>query len=178
MCAVCQSLLPHVEPLVGRKPRKEGIVSNWAEVLTNESWYMLMIGEYLRAEMLAKAAVQARICILGLDHLSTLNSMANLASTYRNQGRWEEAEKLDTELMETRKAKLGVDHPDTLASIANLALTRHSQSALEDSPTLMQGCAHLRQKKLGHNHPDTQSSIATLHSWQASRLALEGPSGC
>ncbi len=32
---------------------------------------------------------------LGADHPDTLKSMANLASTFWNQGRWEEAEKLD-----------------------------------------------------------------------------------
>ncbi|KAH7305040.1 hypothetical protein B0I35DRAFT_484219 [Stachybotrys elegans] len=31
---------------------------------------------------------------LGADHPDTLTSMGNLASTYKNQGRWEEAEKL------------------------------------------------------------------------------------
>ncbi|KAJ4235454.1 hypothetical protein NW757_013525 [Fusarium falciforme] len=95
--AACQSLLPHVEPLLGRKPREESGVANWAKVLTNVSWYMLMIGEYSRAEVLVKKAVQARNGILGLDHPSTLTSIANLASTYRNQGRWEEAEKLEVE---------------------------------------------------------------------------------
>ena len=42
-------------------------------------------------------------------------------STYRNQGRWDDAEKLDMQVMETSKTKLGVDHPDTLTSMANLA---------------------------------------------------------
>jgi tetratricopeptide repeat protein len=46
---------------------------------------------------------------LGADHPSTLTSMANLASTYRHQGRWEEAEKLEIQVMETRKTKLGAD---------------------------------------------------------------------
>ena len=32
---------------------------------------------------------------LGVDHPDTLTSMANLASTYRNQGRWEVAEELE-----------------------------------------------------------------------------------
>jgi hypothetical protein len=40
--------------------------------------------------------------------------MANLALTYRDQGRWEEAEKLFVLVMETRKTKLGADHPDML----------------------------------------------------------------
>ena len=47
--------------------------------------------------------------------------MANLASTYRNQGRWKEAEELDVQVIETRKRVLGQAHPDTLTSMNNLA---------------------------------------------------------
>ncbi|KAK3367283.1 hypothetical protein B0T24DRAFT_509941, partial [Lasiosphaeria ovina] len=60
---------------------------------------------------------------IGVDRLETLASMANLASTYSKQGRWEEAEKLELQVMETSKAKLGADHYGTLASMHNLALT-------------------------------------------------------
>jgi tetratricopeptide (TPR) repeat protein len=49
--------------------------------------------------------------------------MANLASTYSNQGRWKEAEELEVQVMETRKRVLGQKHPDTLTSMANLAST-------------------------------------------------------
>jgi hypothetical protein len=61
--------------------------------------------------------------VLRAEHPDTLTSMANLASTYRNQGRWGEAEQLDVRVMETRKTVLGAEHPDTLTSIANLAST-------------------------------------------------------
>ncbi|KAH7627734.1 hypothetical protein B0T09DRAFT_234400, partial [Sordaria sp. MPI-SDFR-AT-0083] len=64
--------------------------------------------------------METRKAKLGADHPSTLTSMANLASTFWNQGRWEEAEKLEVQVMETRKAKLGTDHPSTLNSMANL----------------------------------------------------------
>ena len=60
---------------------------------------------------------------LGVDHPSTLTSMANLALTYRNQGRWDAAEELEVQVMEMSKKKLGVDHPSTLTSMANLAVT-------------------------------------------------------
>jgi hypothetical protein len=33
--------------------------------------------------------------------------MANLASTYRNQGRWTEAEKMEVQAMETSQRMLG-----------------------------------------------------------------------
>jgi hypothetical protein len=36
-----------------------------------------------------------RVRVLGDEHPDTLTSMADLASTYRNQGRWKEAEELD-----------------------------------------------------------------------------------
>ncbi|KAH8725332.1 hypothetical protein GQ44DRAFT_572486, partial [Phaeosphaeriaceae sp. PMI808] len=53
--------------------------------------------------------------------------MANLASTYRNQGRWDAAEELEVQVIETRKKKLGADHLSTLASMANLAFTLKGQ---------------------------------------------------
>jgi hypothetical protein len=64
---------------------------------------------------------------LGADHPSTLISMGNLTSTYRSQGRWEEAEKLAVQVIETLQTKLGADHPSTLTSMANLASTYGNQ---------------------------------------------------
>jgi len=49
--------------------------------------------------------------------------MANLAATYWNQGRWDEAEKLEVQVMEIRKRVLKADHPDRLTSMANMAAT-------------------------------------------------------
>jgi hypothetical protein len=62
--------------------------------------------------------------------------MANLASTYWNQGRWGEAEKLSIQVIETSKTKLGADHPSTLTSMANLASTYRSQGRWEEAETL------------------------------------------
>ncbi|KAH8655573.1 hypothetical protein BX600DRAFT_384999, partial [Xylariales sp. PMI_506] len=74
-------------------------------------------------EKLFVQVMETRKTKLGADHPDTLTSIANLASTYWNQGRWQEAEKLDVQVMETRKTKLGDNHPDTLTSMANLAFT-------------------------------------------------------
>src|SRR6266516_3644333 len=61
------------------------------------------------------------------EHPNTLTSMANLASTYREQGRWTEAEELQVQVMEIRKRVLGQEHPDTLTSMSNLASTYREQ---------------------------------------------------
>jgi hypothetical protein len=49
--------------------------------------------------------------------------MVNLARTYWNQGRWNEAEKLEIQVIDMRKNLLGAEHPDTLTSMGNLANT-------------------------------------------------------
>ncbi|KEY71651.1 hypothetical protein S7711_10241, partial [Stachybotrys chartarum IBT 7711] len=81
--------------------------------------------------------------------------MANLASTYRNQGQWEETEKLDVQVMETRKTKLGADHPDTLTSMNNLALTYMNQDRWEEAEKLNLQVMETFQMKLGADHPHT-----------------------
>ncbi|KAK3898990.1 hypothetical protein C8A05DRAFT_37396, partial [Staphylotrichum tortipilum] len=49
-------------------------------------------GRWGEAEKLEVQVMETRKTKLGADHPDTLASMANLASTYWNQGRWEEAE--------------------------------------------------------------------------------------
>ena len=122
-------------------------------------------GIYTEAEVLYKALLKIDQERNGAEHPSTLTSMANLASTYRNQGRWNEAEKLEVQVMKTRKTVLGVEHPDTLTSMHNLALTWESQGKLQGALTLMKKCSELRSKILGPNHPDARSSSRTLSNW-------------
>jgi hypothetical protein len=62
--------------------------------------------------------------------------MANLASTYRNQGRWKEAEELEVQVMETRKRVLGQGHPSTLSSMGNLALIYRNQGRWKEVEVL------------------------------------------
>ena len=62
--------------------------------------------------------------------------MGNLASTYWNQDRSDDAEKLEVQVTETSKTKLGADHPDTLTSMANLASTYRNQGRWDDAEKL------------------------------------------
>ena len=70
--------------------------------------------------------------VLGPEHPDTLASMANVALTYGDQGRWKEAEQLQVQVLETQKQVLGPEHPDTLTSMANLAYTWKSLGNIRD----------------------------------------------
>ena len=90
--------------------------------------------------------------------------MANLASTFWNQGRWKAAEELFVQVMETSSKVLGAEHPDTLTSMANLASTFGNQGSMEAAEELFVQVMATRKKKLGADHPDTLTSMANVAS--------------
>ncbi|KFA63730.1 hypothetical protein S40285_09764 [Stachybotrys chlorohalonatus IBT 40285] len=62
--------------------------------------------------------------------------MNNLASTFWNQGLWEEAESLEVKVMEISQRVLGEEYPDTLVSMANLASTFWNQGRWKEAESL------------------------------------------
>jgi hypothetical protein len=76
-------------------------------------------GRYNETEVFFRDTLHIRQHKHDKNHPSTLISMANFATTYRNQGRWKEAEELEVQVMEIRKIVLGTEHPDTLMSIGS-----------------------------------------------------------
>ncbi|KAF6843413.1 Kinesin light chain 5 [Colletotrichum musicola] len=158
----CQTLMPHIQPLLDKEPFEERNRLDWGELLTNVSWYLVMLGNYSRAEVIVRQAVTIRTEILGQEHPSTLTSMANLASTYRNQGRWKEAEELEVRVMEMWKRVLGEEHPHTLTSMANLAATYRNQGRWKEAEELEVRVMETRNTVLGEEHPDTLMSMGNL----------------
>lgn len=57
---------------------------------------------------------------LGPKHPNTLSSIANLAHTWKSQGRDEDAITLMMQAGKVQMEVLGVDHPDTIASVQTL----------------------------------------------------------
>ena len=64
--------------------------------------------------------------ILGPDHPDTLTSQNNLATTYQDAGRVDEAILLLAQTLAVREGRLGQDHPSTLNSRSNLAAAYHA----------------------------------------------------
>jgi len=67
--------------------------------------------------------VGVRKSVLGEEHPNTLTSMAGLAFTYCNRGRWDQAVELQVQVAGTRERILGKEYPYTLTSMINLAVT-------------------------------------------------------
>ena len=55
--------------------------------------------------------------VLGPEHPCTLTSMASLAVTYSNHGKYEEAGELKLKVQDSPQKMLGLEHPYTLTSM-------------------------------------------------------------
>ena len=74
--------------------------------------------------------------MLGPEHPDTLTSMENLAKTYSDLGKYDEAEVLQLKVMGLCKKVLGLEHPKTLPRILNLAMTHVIQGKHKEAERL------------------------------------------
>ena len=121
--------------------------------------------------------------MLGPGHPETLSSMENLASIYRDQGRFGEAETLQMRVVEGRKTMLGPDNPETLSSMENLASIYRDQGRFGEAETLQMRVVEGCKTMLGTDHPDTLSNMENLASiyrdqgrfGEAEKLQVQAP---
>ncbi|MFI1047223.1 tetratricopeptide repeat protein [Streptomyces griseoruber] len=73
--------------------------------------------------------------ILGEDHPDTLTSRHNLANSYSNAGRVQDALDLSERVLADPERILGEDHPDTLSTRHNLARARDAAAAVQQPDT-------------------------------------------
>ena len=103
----CELLFPHAKAAERQQPANNARVREWGRILRNAGWYALAKGNYNEAERICDKSTRALKGAFGDNDADTLSSMNNLASTYRNQGRWTEAEKLEVQVMEDEKEGAG-----------------------------------------------------------------------
>ncbi|GLB39640.1 hypothetical protein LshimejAT787_0701500 [Lyophyllum shimeji] len=151
-----RALLPHINAV----QHYSAAIS--ADLLPHFASIYWSQGHFNKAERLGVEIVEASKQMLGKDHPTTLNNIANLALIYLSQGCFKEAERLAVEVVEARKRVLGKDNPDTLTSIADLALTYKSQGRFKEAEKLEVELVEARKQVLGKDHPETLSSIANL----------------
>ena len=114
------------------------------------------------AEIFFVKMVELSSRVLGQEHPGTLTSLANLASTYRHQGRWNEAENLESQVLVTAIRVLGEEHPFTLSIRTSLVETYCCQGRFKEAEILGVQLIETSKGVLGKDHPDTLSSMANL----------------
>ncbi|KAL7274292.1 hypothetical protein RUND412_002817 [Rhizina undulata] len=81
----------------------------------------------------------------------------NIAETYRQSSRSEEAIKMYNSTLEGRKRLLGEYHRDTLETMFSLARCHLERTPNGDAEPLLKRCLEGRQISLGGHHEDTQA---------------------
>jgi len=121
---------------------------------------ILRPGQDLGEAIAAHELLDLRKEVLGPKHPDTIRAMGDLALTWQQQGRSNEAEKLQVEVLDLRKEVLGLKHPDTIRAMANLAVTWQQQGWSNEAEKLEVDVLDLRKEVLGLKHPDTILSMA------------------
>ncbi|KAJ7807144.1 hypothetical protein B0H14DRAFT_2381505 [Mycena olivaceomarginata] len=94
----------------------------------------------------------------------TLRVMGNLASAYRNLGKFHKAEELEVVVLQKEKQVLGDDHPHTLQTMRNLALTFCNLGKFYKAEELQVVVLQKQKEVLGDDHPHTLLAMGSLAS--------------
>jgi tetratricopeptide (TPR) repeat protein len=98
---------------------------------------------------------------LGADHPKALMGKHNLASVYRDQGKYDQAEALFRDVLRQME-KFGADHPDTLNCKHSLAQLYSARGEDDKAEPLLQQAVDGATRKLGFAHPRTQVYYQSL----------------
>jgi tetratricopeptide (TPR) repeat protein len=88
--------------------------------------------------------------------------MNNLANSYYQLSRFDDALKLWEQTLELRQARQGPDHPDTITAMHNLAVSYYSQGKHEKVCKLCEPMLEQMKNRLGADHPYTLSGMNVL----------------
>ncbi len=117
---------------------------------------------YGKAERVLKKALVISEEELGANHLSTANSLNNLAELYLIMGKYPVAKPLFVRALTIREQQLGPNHPDTAVSLNNLAELYKSMGRYPEAEPLCLRSLAIKEQQLGANHPDTATSLNNL----------------
>ncbi len=105
-------------------PQGAGI--EW-DILTQEVASLYRNGQYDRAVVVAKKALEVAEKNAGPNHPDLATSLNNLALLYKDQGEYAQAERLYKRSLAIDEKALGPDYPDVAISLNNLAALYDTQ---------------------------------------------------
>ncbi|MEU0932982.1 tetratricopeptide repeat protein [Embleya sp. NPDC005971] len=102
--------------------------------------------------------------LLGAEHPDTLMARGQLAISFWQAGRTDEAIALEERVLAARERLLGAEHPNTLMVRANLASSYLQAGRIGEAIALDERVLADRERLLGAQHPDTLMTRANLAS--------------
>ncbi len=148
------------EPQIGKAFADQPLVeASIRDSLGNTYFYL---GQGKPAILQYERALELRKKELGLETLSTLNSMSSLASAYWKTGRHEESLSLREKTLERKTIAIGAEHPSTLLSMNDLAVSYRMANRFQEAVDLQEKSLELHRKIMGPHYPNTLSSMANL----------------
>ena len=133
-----------------------------AEQYNNIAIVCQSMGEYEKALLLQKKALNIQEKIFGDEYPNIATSYANLATLYQSMGEYEKALPLYEKSLAIREKVLGEEHPDTARSYNNLAGLYESMGEYEKALLLQKKALNIQEKIFGDEHPSTATSYANL----------------
>ena len=159
---ICGLLLPHAEKIITYNAKGEESRLEYASILGKTGNYLSGKGNDDLAEQRLERSLNIRRKYLDDEDPRVFSSMANLALTFANQGRWKEAEDLQREAMQTSSRVLGEDHPCTLRSLIYLVTIYQNQGQWEMAEKVGIQVMETNKRVLGKEHPNTLGSMTEL----------------
>lgn len=100
--------------------------------------------------------------VVGKEQPDTLDNMAKLTSTNKNQGREKEMKNMGVRMMNTFLRKLGLEHPDTLDRMSEMASWYRRLRRWEEAGKMEEQVMSINLQTLGAEHPRTQKGMKNL----------------
>ena len=130
--------------LVGASPVfSDGAGIEW-DILNQEVISLYQKGEYDRAVVVAREALEVAEENVGPDHPDVAGSLNNLALLYQAQGDYAKAEPHYKRALAIREKALGPDHPLVATSLENLATVYRATNRDEEAKPLELRAARIR----------------------------------
>ncbi len=110
--------------------------------------------------------------LLGSEHPDTVSARLNLAASYWQSGRTQEAIGIEERVVADRERLLGSEHPDTARAWVNLAASYWQVGRVQEAMGIEERVVADRERLLGSEHPDTVSARVNLAAsyWRAGRV--------
>jgi serine/threonine protein kinase/tetratricopeptide (TPR) repeat protein len=120
------------------------------------------LGDYPRAEALAREALALRRQVFGGEHPKVAESLNDLGLILYRDSQLNAAETVLREALAQRTKLLGAEHRDVATSLGNLGVVLWERGQLAAAETLFRQSLALRRKLLGNTHEEVAESLDNL----------------